>query len=140
MKKLILFCLALCATSAYAQPILQEASAAQATAGTAGAGYYISPRRMTSASHSVPAGGGTGTVLKKASAADFDTVWGSVSGTGTVTTFTAGTLSPLFTTSVATATSTPALTFTLSNASANLVFAGPTTGAVPPSPSPHSCS
>jgi fibronectin-binding autotransporter adhesin len=41
---------------------------------------------------------------------------------GTVTTFSAGSLSPLFTSSVATATSTPALTFTLSNAAANTVF------------------
>ncbi len=37
-------------------------------------------------------------------------------GSGTVTSFSAGNLSPLFTTSVATATSTPALTFSLTNA------------------------
>ena len=43
------------------------------------------------------------------------TAW---SGGGTVTSFSAGNLSPLFTTSVATATSTPALSFTLSNAAA----------------------
>lgn len=49
-------------------------------------------------------------------------------GTGTVTNFTAGNLSPLFTTNVATSTTTPALTFTLTNQSANLVFAGPSTG------------
>ncbi len=49
-------------------------------------------------------------------------------GTGTVTTFSAGNLSPLFTTSVATATTTPALTFTLSNATANTIFAGPSSG------------
>jgi hypothetical protein len=41
---------------------------------------------------------------------------------GTVTSFSAGNLSPLFTTSVATATSTPALTFALSNAAAHTVF------------------
>lgn len=41
---------------------------------------------------------------------------------GTVTSFSAGTLSPLFTTSVATATTTPALTFSLSNAAANTFF------------------
>ncbi len=51
---------------------------------------------------------------------------------GTVTSFSAGTLSPLFTTSVATATTTPALSFTLSNAAANAVFAGPTSGAAAP--------
>jgi hypothetical protein len=44
------------------------------------------------------------------------------SGSGTVTSFSAGTLSPLFSTSVATATSTPALSFTLSNAAAHKFF------------------
>lgn len=43
-------------------------------------------------------------------------------GTGTVTGFSSGNLSPLFTTSVATASSTPALTFTLSNANAHQWF------------------
>jgi hypothetical protein len=46
---------------------------------------------------------------------------GSSSG-GTVTTFSAGTLSPLFTTSVGTASTTPALSFTLSNAAAFTLF------------------
>jgi len=47
---------------------------------------------------------------------------------GGVTTFSAGNLSPLFTTSVATPTTTPALSFSLSNAAQNAVFAGPTSG------------
>ncbi len=47
---------------------------------------------------------------------------------GTVTSFSAGTLSPLFTTSVTTATSTPALSFTASSAAQNSVLAGPATG------------
>lgn len=47
---------------------------------------------------------------------------------GTVTTFSAGNLSPLFTTSVATPTTTPALAFTLSNAAQNSVLAGPVSG------------
>lgn len=47
----------------------------------------------------------------------------SATGTGgTVTSFSAGNLSPLFTTSVATATTTPALSFSLSNAGANTYF------------------
>lgn len=50
-------------------------------------------------------------------------------GTGTVTSFSAGTLSPLFTTSVATATTTPALTFAITNQNANIVYAGPASGA-----------
>jgi hypothetical protein len=48
---------------------------------------------------------------------------------GTVESFSAGDLSPLFTTSEATATTTPALSFTLSTQAANKVFAGPTNGA-----------
>jgi hypothetical protein len=48
---------------------------------------------------------------------------GGGGGSGTVTSFSAGNLSPLFTTSVATATTTPALSFTLSNA-ANSTFLG----------------
>lgn len=49
-------------------------------------------------------------------------------GSGTVTTFSAGNLSPLFSTSVSNPTTTPALSFTLTNQSANVVFAGPTSG------------
>src|SRR5579859_867295 len=43
-------------------------------------------------------------------------------GSGTVTSFSAGNLSPLFTSSVATATTTPALTFSLSNFANNTVL------------------
>jgi hypothetical protein len=58
----------------------------------------------------------------------------TISGTGgSVTSFSAGALSPLFTTSVATATTTPALSFTLSNAAAN-TYLGNATGA-PAAPS-----
>lgn len=54
---------------------------------------------------------------------------GGGGGSGTVTTFSAGNLSPLFNSSVATATSTPALTFAQIVQNANLVFAGPASGA-----------
>lgn len=50
----------------------------------------------------------------------------TATSTGTVTSFSAGNLSPLFTTSVATATTTPALTFALSNAAANTYFGNAT--------------
>lgn len=50
-------------------------------------------------------------------------------GGGSVTSFSSGNLSPLFTTNVATATTTPALSFSLSNQSANTIFAGPSSGA-----------
>jgi hypothetical protein len=51
------------------------------------------------------------------------------SGSGTVTSFSAGDLSPLFTTSEANPTTTPALSFSLSTQVANRIFAGPATGA-----------
>lgn len=51
---------------------------------------------------------------------------------GTVTSFSAGTLSPLFTTSVATSTTTPALTFALTNAAANSIFGNNQTASATP--------
>ena len=47
---------------------------------------------------------------------------GCVGGDGTVTSFSAGNLSPLFTTNVATPTTTPALSFNLSNCNQYQVF------------------
>lgn len=55
-----------------------------------------------------------------------DTILGG--NAGTVTTFSAGDLSPLFTTSEANPTTTPALSFSPVNQNANLVFAGPSSG------------
>lgn len=52
----------------------------------------------------------------------------SSGGSGTLTNFASGNLSPLFTTSVATPTTTPSQTFSLSNAAQNSVFAGPASG------------
>jgi hypothetical protein len=52
--------------------------------------------------------------------------------TGTVTSFSAGALNPLFTTSVATATTTPALSFSLSNAAGGTVFGNATASAAAP--------
>jgi hypothetical protein len=57
----------------------------------------------------------------------------ATSSGGTVTSFSAGNLSPLFTTSVATATTTPALTFALSNAAAGTVFGNATGSSAAPS-------
>lgn len=59
---------------------------------------------------------------------DATCIGGGDTSDGTVTDFTAGALAPLFTTSVVTSTTTPALTFVLSNAAQNSVFAGPPTG------------
>ena len=52
----------------------------------------------------------------------------STTNNGTVTIASTGNLSPLFTAAFATASTTPALSFTLSNAAANAFFAGPTSG------------
>lgn len=51
---------------------------------------------------------------------------GTTSATGTVTTFSSGNLSPLFTTSVANASTTPALSFTLSTTGAHTWFGNAT--------------
>jgi hypothetical protein len=58
---------------------------------------------------------------------------GGGGGSGTVTDFTAGDLSPLFTSSVATSSSTPALTFSLTAAGANTVFGNATGSSGAPS-------
>lgn len=58
---------------------------------------------------------------------------------GTVTSFSAGNLSPLFTTSVATATTTPALTFTLSNVTGPVLY-GKASGTGAPAFFQPSCS
>lgn len=85
-----------------------------------------------SLSAAVPAGGLTGQTLAKASNADYDLVW-SNAGAGTVTNFSAGVLSPLFTTSVVNPTTTPALSFSLSNAGAHTFLGNNTGGSAPPS-------
>lgn len=55
-------------------------------------------------------------------------------GSGTVTDLTVGNLSPVFTSNVATSTTTPAVTYTLSNAASATGLFGPTSGAsAPPS-------
>lgn len=56
----------------------------------------------------------------------------SASGSGTVTSFSSGNLSPLFTTSISTSTSTPALSFALNNAPANTYFGNATGSATTP--------
>jgi hypothetical protein len=64
---------------------------------------------------------GTPNTLKKA-------LVSTLPGAGTVTSFSAGNCAPLFTTSEATVTTTPALTFNLSNAGPNKVLIGPVSG------------
>lgn len=59
--------------------------------------------------------------------------WRGPAGSGTLTNFSAGNLSPLFTSSVATSTSTPALTFALTNTSQYKVFGRKASGSGAPS-------
>ena len=68
---------------------------------------------------------GTVTIVASGSTIDLSVPGG---GSGTVTNFSAGNLSPLFTSSVATSTTTPALTFAQVTQAANIVFAGPSSG------------
>src|SRR5579872_2942485 len=56
----------------------------------------------------------------------------TVSGTGTVTTFSSGSASPLFSTSVSNPTSTPALSFTVSNAASHTILSNSTGGSAAP--------
>ena len=58
----------------------------------------------------------------------WETPSGGGGGGGSVTSFSSGNLSPLFTTSVATPTTTPVLSFSLNTQNANTVFAGPVSG------------
>lgn len=60
-----------------------------------------------------------------------DSTW-VAAATGTVTDFSAGDAAPLFTTTEATTTTTPALTFVLTAAAANKVFANCTSGSATP--------
>lgn len=57
----------------------------------------------------------------------------TVSGTGTVTSFSSGNASPLFTTSVGTASTTPAQTFTVSNSASHGILSNATGGSTTPS-------
>jgi len=57
------------------------------------------------------------------------TITGTEVGLGTVTDFSANDLTPLFTTTEATPTTTPVLSFVLNTQTANTIFSGPATGA-----------
>lgn len=74
--------------------------------------------------------GADGTVLQADSAQTNGVKWGTAAGS--VTSFSSGSLSPLFTTSVATATTTPALSFSLTNAGAYTVFGNNTGSSAAP--------
>jgi hypothetical protein len=89
--------------------------------------------RSWGVSAGLPGGGTAGQVLIKNSATNYDANWATITGGtggGTVLSFSAGNLPPLFTSTVATATTTPALTFNLSAAAQNtfLGYTGTGTG------------
>jgi len=79
-----------------------------------------------------PTGGGTGQVLTKNSATNYDYTWSSPAGTGTVTNVTSGNASPLFNVSISNPTTTPAFSFIQQNAAAGTVFANNGTLAATP--------
>jgi hypothetical protein len=62
------------------------------------------------------------------------TRWQTLGGGGSVSSFSSGNFNPLFTTSVATPSTTPALSFTAVRQSPNLVFAGPPSGVLTSNP------
>lgn len=93
--------------------------------------YNATVSQLMLPSGNMPVGGSTGQILAKQSNANFDAAWVN-NDTGTVTSVSSGNLAPLFTTSVATATTTPALSFALSNANANTWFGNNTGGTAAP--------
>jgi len=76
---------------------------------------------------------GSGITLTTTGTSGAGVVTIAATNNGTVTNFSAGDLSPLFTTSEATTTTTPALTFSLSNAGANTYFGNATGSTAAPS-------
>jgi hypothetical protein len=124
-------------TSPYNTTIQSAVTAA--CAATAHSGQVIVPPGVSPTDGPTAATGCAGvTIVVQASVTTCYT-WGSagpytssacvagVSG-GTVTSFSSGNLAPLFTTSVATATTTPVQTYTPATAAQNAVLAGPTAG------------
>lgn len=93
--------------------------------GTGGTDFAISSSGTTH-TFNIPSSSGSGRGLL--TAAD----WTTFNSKGSVTTFSAGALSLLFTTSVANATSAPALSFILSNAAANTLFGNNTGSSATP--------
>lgn len=76
---------------------------------------------------------GTGVTLTTTGTSGAGIVTIAATNTGTVTNFSAGDLSPLFTTTEATTTTTPALSFSLSNAGANTYLGNATGSTAAPS-------
>lgn len=145
MKILRTILLLLVALSLNAQQVLQKvnggtantygnADSTQSTtvSGLGGAAHAGRVRMVTdgASGSDCTVGSGTSIVFCK----DTGSAWVSLfsSGVGTVTSFSAGSLSPIFTTSVATATTTPALSFTLSAAAAHAVLGNNTGSSAAP--------
>jgi hypothetical protein len=98
-----------------------------AASGTTGQTFIVTD---AASAGSCSSGGGSNRSWCRSNGTSYDAVGDGGTGgggSGTVTTFSSGNLSPIFTTSVATATTTPALSFTISNAAAH-TFLGNNTG------------
>ena len=109
------------------------------TTGTMGTGSVIAGTTMTlgsDASYDTYYRGSTGVLTRLANGTTGQVLSATTgaapswitNGVGTVTSFSAGSGNSLFTTSVATSTTTPALSFSFNTQSANLVYAGPSSG------------
>lgn len=96
--------------------------------GTAGITVVLAASGVTPASYGDATHVGQFTVDSKGRITTAANVTISASGTGSVLSVAAGDLSPLFTSNVTSPTVNPSIAFTLTNATANRVFAGPTTG------------
>jgi hypothetical protein len=94
-----------------------------------GGSAFSTQYQLTSSSFGGTGPGTSGQVLTSNGASAAPTFQNAGSGSGSVTNFSAGNLSPLFTTSVATSTTTPALTFTASSFGANTVLGSVAGGA-----------
>lgn len=96
--------------------------------GTAGITAVLAASGVTPASYGDATHVGQFTVDSKGRITTAANVTISASGTGSVLSVAAGDLSPLFTSNVTSPTVNPSIAFTLTNATANRVLAGPTTG------------
>lgn len=120
-----------CLTSVTAHNLL-SATHGDTTAGTVARGDVVTGQGASPTWTRLAKGAASQCLQMDGSAVDV--LWGpcAAGGAGTVTSFSSGNLSPLFTTSVATATTTPALTFALSNAAAHTFFMNNTAGSAAP--------
>jgi len=115
------------------QPLLDSVNFTDVTPSNPIRGDLITAQGATPLWTRLPKGLANQVLTMDATATDI--IWAAPAGgggSGTVTSFSAGNLSPILTTSVATPTTTPALSFSLSNASAHSFLGNNTGGSAAP--------